>query len=101
VAAAQLTWWQAGVIYQIYPRSFKDTDADGVGNLNGITSEVDYLHWLGVDAIWLSPIFTSPMVDMGYDVADYTGVDPVFGTLMADSGFHTRVPYRNSVDRSV
>jgi alpha-glucosidase len=74
-------WWQSGVVYQIYPRSYQDSDGDGVGDLPGITSRLDYLRWLGVDAIWLSPIFPSPMADFGYDVADYTGVDPLFGTL--------------------
>ncbi|HEY3230107.1 MAG TPA: alpha-amylase family glycosyl hydrolase [Roseiflexaceae bacterium] len=74
-------WWQRGIIYQIYPRSFMDSNGDGVGDLPGITSRLDYLTWLGVDAIWLSPIFPSPMADFGYDVADYTGIEPMFGTL--------------------
>jgi alpha-glucosidase len=74
-------WWQSGVIYQIYPRSFKDSNADGVGDLAGITQKLDYLQWLGVDALWLSPIYPSPMADFGYDIANYTDVDPLFGTL--------------------
>jgi alpha-glucosidase len=74
-------WWKSGVIYQIYPRSFQDSNGDGVGDLNGITARLDYLQWLGIDALWLSPIYTSPMVDFGYDVADYRGIDPLFGTL--------------------
>jgi alpha-glucosidase len=74
-------WWQTGVIYQIYPRSFQDSDGDGVGDLNGVAQRLDYLLDLGVDAIWLSPIFTSPMADFGYDIADYTDIDPLFGTL--------------------
>jgi len=74
-------WWQSGVIYQIYPRSFQDMNGDGVGDLAGIEQRLDYLADLGVDALWISPIFPSPMVDFGYDVADYTGVDPIFGTL--------------------
>ena len=74
-------WWRAGTIYQIYPRSFQDTNGDGIGDLPGITARLAYLAELGVDAIWISPIFPSPMADFGYDVADYTGIDPVFGTL--------------------
>lgn len=74
-------WWQIGTFYQIYPRSFQDSDGDGIGDLEGIRRRLDYLAWLGVDAIWLSPIFPSPMHDFGYDVADYCGIDPLFGTL--------------------
>ena len=74
------TWWKHGVIYQIYPRSFKDANGDGVGDLPGIIEKLDYLVWLGVDAVWLSPINTSPMFDFGYDISDYRGIDPVFGT---------------------
>ena len=74
-------WWRTAVIYQIYPRSFADSTGDGVGDLPGITSRLDALAQLGVDAIWLSPFFTSPQKDAGYDVADYTDVDPLFGTL--------------------
>src|SRR3712207_8776858 len=72
----QQPWWRSGVVYQIYPRSFLDTDGDGVGDLEGIRRRLDYLQWLGVDAIWLSPIYLSPMADFGYDVADYCGIDP-------------------------
>ena len=74
-------WWKTGVIYQIYPRSFQDSDGDGIGDLRGILARLDYLVDLGVDAIWLSPIFPSPMADFGYDVADYRGVDPIFGSI--------------------
>src|ERR1700679_2329151 len=74
-------WWRDGVIYQIYPRSFQDSNNDGVGDLHGILARLDYLVSLGVDAIWISPFYPSPMVDFGYDVADYTGVDPLFGTM--------------------
>ncbi len=74
-------WWQTGAIYQVYPRSFQDTDGDGVGDLKGITARLDYLAGLGVGAVWVSPIYPSPMADFGYDVADYTGIDPLFGTL--------------------
>lgn len=74
-------WWKGAVIYQIYPRSFQDSNGDGVGDLAGITSRLDYIAGLGVDAIWISPFFTSPMKDFGYDVSDYCDVDPMFGTL--------------------
>src|SRR4051812_25724862 len=74
-------WWQKGTIYQIYPRSFMDSNGDGVGDLRGIHARLDYLEWLGVDAVWLSPIYPSPMADFGYDVADYTGIEPLFGTM--------------------
>jgi alpha-glucosidase len=74
-------WWKQAVVYQIYPRSFADASGDGVGDLPGIRARLDYLAWLDVDAIWLSPFFPSPMHDFGYDVADYCDVDPVFGSL--------------------
>lgn len=74
-------WWQSGVIYQIYPRSFQDSDGDGIGDLNGILARLDYLKWLGIDAMWISPCFPSPMADYGYDVANYTDIDPIFGSL--------------------
>ena len=74
-------WWRGATIYQVYPRSFADSNADGIGDLPGITGKLDYIASLGVDAVWLSPFFTSPMKDFGYDVADYCGVDPIFGTL--------------------
>jgi alpha-glucosidase len=77
----QAFWWQQGVIYQIYPRSFKDSTGDGIGDLAGIIAKLDYLTWLGVDAIWISPIYPSPMVDFGYDITDFTGIDPIFGDL--------------------
>ena len=77
----QREWWRDAVIYQIYPRSFQDDDGDGVGDLKGITRRLPHVASLGVDCIWLSPIFTSPMDDMGYDVSDYTDIDPLFGTL--------------------
>jgi alpha-glucosidase len=74
-------WWERGIIYQIYPRSFKDSNGDGIGDLRGIHGKLEYLQWLGVDAIWISPIFPSPMADFGYDVSNYTDIDPIFGTL--------------------
>jgi alpha-glucosidase len=73
-------WWERGIIYQIYPRSFKDSNNDGIGDLEGIRSKLDYLAELGVDAVWISPIYPSPMADFGYDISNYTDVDPVFGT---------------------
>ncbi|WP_158866409.1 glycoside hydrolase family 13 protein [Leifsonia sp. AG29] len=76
-----LAWWRSGTIYQIYPHSFADSDSDGLGDLRGIIQHVDHLAWLGVDAVWLSPIYPSPQHDNGYDVADYRDIDPRFGTL--------------------
>lgn len=79
---ADALWWQHAVVYQVYPRSFQDTNGDGVGDLRGVTQRLDYLReTLGVDALWLSPFYPSPMADFGYDVADYTNVDPLFGSL--------------------
>ena len=75
------SWWRHGVFYQIYPRSFQDSNADGVGDIAGIIARLPYLRELGVDAVWLSPIFPSPMADFGYDISDYTGIDPLFGTM--------------------
>jgi len=74
-------WWKHAVIYEIYPRSFQDSNGDGIGDLNGITERLDYLQSLGVDAVWLSPIYPSPQVDFGYDISDYENVDPQYGTL--------------------
>ena len=74
-------WWRTAAIYQIYPRSFADANGDGMGDLAGITSHIGDLQELGIDAIWLSPFYTSPQRDAGYDVADYCDVDPLFGTL--------------------
>lgn len=77
----KLLWWQKGIIYQIYPRSFMDSNGDGVGDLRGIIQKIDYLKWLGVDAVWLSPIYPSPMKDFGYDISDYCGIHPLFGSM--------------------
>ena len=80
-AVEELRWWQRGAIYQVYPRSFQDSSGDGIGDLRGLISRLDYLEWLGVEALWLSPIYPSPMADFGYDISDYTDVDPLYGTL--------------------
>ena len=74
-------WWKHAVIYEIYPRSFQDTNGDGIGDINGITSRLDYLKDLGIDAIWITPMYPSPQVDFGYDIADYTAIDPQYGTM--------------------
>ncbi len=74
-------WWKNAVIYEIYPRSFRDSNGDGIGDLNGITERLDYLKDLGVDAIWLTPVYPSPQVDFGYDISDYRNIDPQYGTL--------------------
>ena len=76
-----MRWWQRAVIYQVYPRSFQDTNGDGIGDLRGIEQRLDHLATLGIDTIWLSPIYPSPMADFGYDVSDYVDIDPMFGTL--------------------
>jgi alpha-glucosidase len=80
-ATTKTPWWRGAVIYQIYPRSFQDSNGDGIGDLNGITRRLEHIASLGVDAIWLSPFFASPMKDFGYDVSDYRAVDPIFGTM--------------------
>jgi alpha-glucosidase len=80
-ASSEREWWKNAVIYEIYPRSFQDSNGDGIGDLNGITERLDYLQQLGVDAIWLSPIYPSPQVDFGYDISDYENIDPQYGTL--------------------
>jgi alpha-glucosidase len=79
--SAQDPWWKHAVIYEIYPRSFQDSNGDGIGDINGITSRLDYLHDLGIGAIWITPMYPSPLVDFGYDVSDYTAIDPLYGTL--------------------
>ena len=80
-SSAGQEWWRHAVFYEVYPRSFADSNGDGIGDLNGITSKLDYLRELGVDAIWITPCFPSPQVDFGYDVSDYVNIDPVYGTL--------------------
>ena len=81
MTTATSPWWKSAVIYQIYPRSFQDSNGDGIGDLPGVTSRLDYLADLGIDAIWLSPVYRSPQDDNGYDISDYCDIDPMFGTL--------------------
>lgn len=87
-------WWKEAVVYQIYPRSFKDSDGDGIGDLKGITSKLDYVKSLGVDLVWLNPVFSSPNYDNGYDISDYQNIMKEFGTMQDFdtmlSGFHKR-----------
>ena len=85
-------WWQSAVIYEVYPRSFQDSNGDGIGDLDGIIQRLDYLVRLGVDAIWVAPIYRSPMADFGYDVADYCSIDPIFGT-MEDFAYEEGIPW--------
>ena len=76
-----MIWWKEAVFYQVYPRSFQDRNGDGIGDIEGLICRLDHLQWLGVDAIWLSPVFQSPQIDFGYDISDYYQIDPVFGTM--------------------
>ena len=92
-------WWRGSVTYQVYPRSFQDSDGDGIGDLKGITSRLSYLADLGVEAIWLSPIFKSPMADMGYDVSDYTDIDPLFGSLADFDALSGRNAHQTYLER--
>ena len=80
-ATLSTPWWKGAVIYQIYPRSFADSNGDGIGDLPGVLAHLDHVASLGVDGVWLSPFFRSPMKDFGYDISDYRDVDPIFGTL--------------------
>ena len=88
-------WWKSGIIYQIYPRSFKDSNGDGIGDLQGIISKLNYLKDLGIHAIWLSPCFKSPMKDFGYDISDYKDIDPIFGSLEDMDNLITEAHQRN------
>lgn len=81
MTSSEIIWWKKGIIYHIYPLSFMDNNGDGTGDIPGIISKVDYLKWLGVNAIWISPVYNSPMADLGYDVSDYTSINPCFGTM--------------------
>jgi alpha-glucosidase len=88
-------WWKGAVLYEVYPRSFSDTTGDGVGDLNGVTAHLDYLHDLGVDGIWLTPFYPSPQVDFGYDVTDYNAIDPQYGTMADFEGLVNEARKRN------
>ncbi|GAB3903171.1 alpha-amylase family glycosyl hydrolase [Larkinella knui] len=88
-------WWQKGVIYQVYPRSYQDSNGDGIGDLPGLLQRLDYLKWLGVTAVWLSPIYPSPMADFGYDISDYQGIHPLFGSLADFDTLLAEVHQRN------
>ncbi|XP_046668929.1 maltase A1-like isoform X2 [Homalodisca vitripennis] len=90
-ALEDLPWWKTAVFYQVYPRSFKDSDGDGIGDLKGITQVADYFKEIGVDAIWMNPILKSPMADFGYDISDYTEIDPIFGTMEDFEGLVTKL----------
>src|SRR3984893_10944489 len=78
---ASAAWWQYGILYEVYPRSFQDANGDGIGDLQGILRRLDYLADLGIKGLWIAPFYPSPMADFGYDIADYCNVDPIFGTL--------------------
>src|SRR5438552_5564972 len=93
-SAPPFLWWQRGIVYQIYPLSFQDENGDGRGDLNGIRRRLDYLAWLGVDAVWISPIYPSPMKDGGYDISDYCDISPIFGTLADFDGLLQEVHAR-------
>src|SRR5271170_779505 len=88
-------WWKHAVLYEIYPRSYQDSNGDGVGDLNGITERLDYLQNLGVDAIWIAPMYPSPQVDFGYDISDYENIDPHYGTLADFDHLQTEAKKRN------
>ena len=88
-------WWQEGIIYEVYIRSFKDSNGDGIGDIKGVLQKLDYIKWLGVNTIWITPFYPSPMKDLGYDVSDYTGTDPVFGTMEDVDELISQVHKRN------
>lgn len=92
---APAPWWKHAIIYEVYPRSFQDSDGDGVGDLKGITSRLDYLQEVGIDAIWITPFFPSPQVDFGYDISDYTAIDPQYGTMADFDRLVTEAKKRN------
>src|SRR5688500_14545132 len=91
----KMLWWQTGVIYQVYPRSFQDSNDDGIGDIKGIIQRLDYLHWLGITAVWISPIYPSPIADFGYDISDYTGIHPLFGSMDDFDELLTQAHQRN------
>jgi alpha-glucosidase len=89
-------WWKHAVFYEIYPSSFADSNNDGIGNIPGITSKLDYLHWLGVDAIWIAPMYPSPQVDWGHHISDYYSVNPDYGTMKDMDALVTEGKRRNN-----
>jgi 1,4-alpha-glucan branching enzyme len=101
ISAERRSWWEGGVIYQIYPRSFQDSNGDGVGDLEGIRLRLEYIVSLGVDAVWLSPIFPSPMADFGYDVSDYCNVAEMFGNLADFDALLTEVQAHGVFNRTL
>ena len=85
-------WWKKATVYQIYPKSFKDSNNDGIGDINGIIEKLDYLYYLGVDLLWLTPMYVSPQRDNGYDIEDYYNIDPKYGTMKNNDGYGPK-PY--------
>src|SRR6266498_1466806 len=92
---AKFRWWERGIIYQIYPRSFMDSNGDSIGDLESIQQKLDYLEWLRIDAIWISPIFPSPIIDFDYNVNNYNNIDPIFSTLTKFDTLLTNVHTHN------
>src|ERR1700687_2437062 len=92
---SQDPWWKHAVIYEIYPRSFQDSNGDGVGDINGITSRLDYVRGPGIDDLWIRPMYPAPLVDFGYDISDYSSIDPLYGTLADFDRLVTEAKKRN------
>jgi oligo-1,6-glucosidase len=95
------TWWKEGVLYQIYPQSFKDTNGDGYGDFKGVIEKLDYLESLGITMVWMNPFFESPLVDNGYDVSNYRAIHPRYGTMEVAVGFNQRITGPNKNSRGV
>src|ERR1041385_1164229 len=95
-ASKSLPWWAQTVVYQIYPRSFRDSNGDGIGDLRGIIESLDYFQWLGIETLWISPFYSSPQRDFGYDISNFHGIAPEYGTMQDCEELFTRscmVPY--------